>query len=340
MRLLSKYRAQRSGLRLFTALSERVPRCALPGSLCLLFGFAWAQSTPPPAKPLSDDDVTFSVGTRLVVLPISVADKGGKLITDLQQKAFKVYENGAEQPIKLFRREDVPVSLGIIIDNSGSMREKRQKVETASLDLVKASNPQDEVFIVNFNDDAYLDVEFTNDIKKMEEGVARIDSRGGTAMRDAINKSIDYLKDKGKRQKKVLLVITDGNDNASRISLEKLVSRAQQSEVLIYAIGLLNEEERREAKIAKRALDSLSRESGGLAFYPKSPAEVDELTLQVAHELRNQYTIAYSPTVQEMDGSFRQIKVTVNGPGRPIVRTRTGYYATPDSAKKTVSQVR
>ncbi len=304
----------------------------------VLTGFA-VQGAQAPVQP--DEDATFSVGTRLVVLPISVSDKNGKLITDLPQKSFKVYENGVEQPIKLFRREDVPVSLGIIIDNSGSMREKRQKVETASVDLVKASNRQDEVFIVNFNDEAYLDVEFTNDIKKMEEGVARIDSRGGTAMRDAINKSIDYLKDKGKRQKKVLLVITDGNDNASRVSLEKLVTRAQQSEVLIYAIGLLNEEERHEAKIAKRALDSLARESGGLAFYPKSLSEVDELTLQVAHELRNQYTIAYSPTVPEMDGSFRQIKVTVNGPGRPLVRTRTGYYATPDSAgKKTVSQLR
>jgi len=310
----------------------------LLSSLLLLSCFAWAQTAPAP-KPSSDEDVTFTVGTRLVVLPISVSDKSGKLITDLQQKAFKVFENGVEQPIKLFKREDVPVSLGIIIDNSGSMREKRQKVETASLDLVKASNPQDEVFIVNFNDDAFLDVEFTSDIKKMEEGVARIDSRGGTAMRDAINKSIDYLIEKGKRQKKVLLVITDGNDNASRISLEKLVTRAQQSEVLLYAIGLLNEEEHREAKIAKRALDSLSRESGGLAFYPKSVAEVDELTLQVAHELRNQYTIAYSPTVQQMDGSFRQIKVTVNGPGRPLVRTRTGYYATPDSTKKTVSEL-
>ncbi len=306
-------------------------------SCCLAF----AQSKPAPAKAAPDEDATFSVGTRLVVLPIAVSDKNGKLITDLQQKAFKVFENGIEQPIKLFKREDVPVSLGIIIDNSGSMREKRQKVETASVDLVKASNPQDEVFIVNFNDEAYLDVEFTNDIKKMEEGVARIDSRGGTAMRDAITKSLDYLKEKGKRQKKVLLVVTDGNDNASRVSLEKLVSQAQQSEVLIYAIGLLNEEERHEARIAKRALDSLARESGGLAFYPKNLAEVDELTLQVAHELRNQYTIAYSPTVQAMDGSFRQIKVTVNGPGRPVVRTRTGYYATPDeSAKKTLSQVR
>ena len=305
-------------------------------SSCLLFP---QSAKPPAAAQPPGDDLIFHSDTRLVVLPISVADKNGKLVTDLQQKAFKVYENGAEQPIKIFKREDVPISLGIIIDNSGSMKEKRQKVETASMDLVKASNKQDEVFIVNFNDDAWLDVPFTSDIKSLEDGVAKIDSRGGTAMRDAINLSMDYLKKEGKRQKKVLLVITDGNDNASTISLEKLVNRAQQDEVLIYAIGLLNEEEHREAKIAKRALDALTRESGGLSFYPKGVAEVDELTLQVAHEIRNQYTIAYSPTVQAMDGSFRQIKVTVNGPGHPVVRTRTGYYATPDSpAKKTLSQ--
>ena len=177
-------------------------------------------------------------------------------------------------------------------------------METASLDLVKASNPQDEVFIVNFNDDAFLDVPFTNDIKKMEEGVARIDSRGGTAMRDAIDMSMTYLKKEGQRQKKVLLVITDGNDNASNISLEKLVNRAQQNEVLVYSIGLLNEEERREARLAKRALDAITRDSGGLAFYPKGPAEVDAIALQVAHEIRNQYTIAYSPTVP---GDGRQL---------------------------------
>ena len=116
---------------------------------CLASSYVvWAQN-PPPAS----DDPTFRADTRLVVLPVSVLNKDGKLVTDLQQKAFKVFENGVEQPIKIFRREDVPISLGIIIDNSGSMREKRQRVETASLDLVKASNPQDEVFIVNFNDD-------------------------------------------------------------------------------------------------------------------------------------------------------------------------------------------
>ena len=255
-------------------------------------------------------------------------------MTDLQQKPFKVFENGVEQPIKIFRREDVPISLGIIIDNSGSMREKRQKVEAASLDLVRASNPQDEVFIVNFNDDAFLDVPLTSDIKKMEEGIARIDSRGGTAMRDAIDMSISYLKKHGRRQKKVLLVITDGNDNASNISLEKLVNRARDNEVLVYSIGLLNEEERHEARLAKRALDAISNDSGGLAFYPKGPAEVEAIAQLVAREIRNQYTIAYSPTVQQMDGSFRQIKVTVKGPRHPVVRTRTGYYATPDASPK------
>jgi Ca-activated chloride channel homolog len=303
-------------------------------SLLLFCCIAGAQTSQPP----SGETPNFTADIRLVILPVSVSDKNGKLVTDLQQKAFKVYENGVEQPIKLFKHEDVPISLGIIIDNSGSMKDKRQKVEIASLDLVKASNPHDEVFIVNFNDEPYLDVEFTNDIKKMEEGVARIDSRGGTAMRDAINLSIDYLKEKGKNHKKVLLVVTDGNDNASTVSLERLVDRARQSEVLMYAIGLLNEEDHREAKAATRALNSLTHESGGLAFYPKGVAEVDEIALQVAHEIRNQYTIAYSPLIQAMDGSFRQIKVVVNGPGHPQVRTRTGYYATPDtSIKKAMS---
>ncbi len=301
--------------------------------LASLVSFAQPAKPPSAAQPPGDDFV-FRADTRLVILPISVVEKNGKLITNLQQKAFKVFENGVEQPIKIFKREDVPVSLGIIIDNSGSMKEKRQKVEIASMDLVKASNRQDEVFIVNFNDDAWLDVPFTSDIKAMEDGVAKIDSRGGTAMREAISESLDYMKKEAKRQKKVLLVITDGNDNASSITIEKLITRCQQNEVLIYAIGLLNEEERREARIARRALDALAHETGGQAYYPKGVAEVDQITLEVAHELRNQYTIGYSPTVQAMDGSFRQIKVTVNGPGHPVVRTRTGYYATPDTADK------
>jgi Ca-activated chloride channel homolog len=272
----------------------------------------------------------FTADTRLVVLHASVVDKKGKLITNLPESAFKVYENGAPQTIKIFKREDVPVSMGLLIDDSGSMRDKRAKVAAAAMGLVKASNPQDEVFIVNFNDEPYLDVPFTSDPSKLKQGLDRIDSRGGTAMRDAIVSSIDYMNKKHKHDKKVIIVVTDGNDTASTVTLEQTVLKARQSGVLLYAIGLLNEEEPREAKKAKRALKALTEASGGLAYYPKVLPEVNEIALQVAHEIRNQYIIAYTPSIQTLDGSFRQIKVTVNAHGHPTVRTRTGYYATPD----------
>jgi Ca-activated chloride channel homolog len=279
----------------------------------------------------------FRADTRLVVLHASVTDKKGKLVTNLNRDAFKVYENGRPQEVKIFRREDVPVSLGIIIDDSGSMSTKRARVEAASLAMVRASNPQDEVFIVNFNDDAYLDVPFTNDIHKMEQGLARIDSRGGTAMRDAINMSLDYEKQEARKDKKVLLMITDGNDNASNISLERVVQRSNQTDTLVYAIGLFTEEEKREAAKARRALNELTGATGGLSFYPKDVSEVQSLAVEIAHDIRNQYTIAYTPSVQQLDGSYRQIKVTVDAPGRPMVRTRSGYYATPDVVKQTAS---
>jgi VWFA-related protein len=278
---------------------------------------------------LAQEEPIIRVDTRLVVLHATVVDKSGKLVNNLPKDSFKVFENGKEQSIKIFKREDVPVSMGILIDDSGSMRDKRAKVAAASMGLVKASNPNDEVFVVNFNDEAYLDVPFTSDTSKMEEGLSRIDSRGGTAMRDAIGMSLDYMRSKGKKDKKVLFIVTDGNDTASNETLERTVQRVRQSEVLVYSIGLLNEEEPREAKKAQRALKALADASGGAVYYPKELAEVEPLALRVAHEIRNQYIIAYTPAIQDLDGSFRQIKVTVNGPGRPQVRTRNGYYATP-----------
>jgi len=293
------------------------------------------QGKPAPKPPSQDETGTvFRADTRLVVLPTTVVDKNGHLVTTLPREAFTVLENGVQQQIKQFKREDVPVSMGLIIDNSGSMREKRAKVEAAALALVKASNPEDEVFIVNFNDEAFLDnphgKDFTSDIKEMEDALTRIDSRGGTAMRDAIRMSIDHVKEKAHKDKKVLVVVTDGNDNSSVVGLEDLVKAAQQSEVLIYAVGLLTDEERREAKRAQRALEALAEATGGETFFPRDVSEVERIATQVAHDIRNQYTIAYTPLNQAMDGSFRQIKVTVKAAGNPTVRARSGYYATPD----------
>jgi VWFA-related protein len=287
------------------------------------------------SKPASSQDDTgtiFRSDTRLVVCPTTVVDRSGHLVMDLPQKAFTVYENGVQQPIKSFKREDVPVSMGLIIDNSGSMRDKRARVEAAATALAKDSNPQDEVFVVNFNDEAFLDnphgKDFTSDIKEIEEALTRIDSRGGTAMRDAIRMSIDHLKEKAHRDKRVLVVVTDGNDNSSVITLENLVKASQQSEVLIYGIGLLSDEERREAKRAERALTDLAVATGGLAFFPKDVSEVERIAHEVARDIRSQYTIVYTPTNPAMDGSYRQIKIAVNAPGRLTARTRSGYYAT------------
>jgi VWFA-related protein len=302
---------------------------ALLCSLALALLCAAQAQAPAPAAvvPPQDEVPLFTADTRLVVVHASVIDSKGKLVTTLPQSAFKVYENNVEQPLKVFRREDIPVSMGILIDNSGSMRDKRVKVAAAALDLVKASNPQDEVFVVNFNDDAYLDQGMTNDIKKLEEALQKFDTRGGTAMRDAIRMSIDYVKDKGRKDKKVLVVVTDGNDNTSMIGLEDLVKKAQQNDVLIYCIGILSEEEPREAKKAKRALHDLANASGAMDYYPKDLEEVERTTPEVAHEIRNQYTLAYSPTNEALDGTYRKISVVVNAPGKLTVRTRNGYYA-------------
>ena len=324
-----------------------VNRRLLTALICtgLLAALAAHGQKPPAPAAAEDIGTVFRTDTRLVVLHTTVIDKNGRLVTNLTKDAFQVSENGFEQEIRIFKREDVPVSMGLIIDNSGSMRDRRAKVEAAALALVKDSNPQDEVFIVNFNDEAFLDnphgKDFTSDVKEMEEALTRIDSRGGTAMRDAIRMSIDHLKEKSHKDKKVIVVVTDGNDNASVVSLENLVKAAQQSEVLIYTVGLLGDEERREAQRAKRALSALATATGGDTYEPKELADVERIAHQVARDIRNQYTIGYSPTNARLDGTYRTIKVTVNSPGKPTVRTRSGYYATGDqgtSARTTPGQ--
>jgi len=287
-----------------------------------------------------DEVPVYRTEIKEVTLNVSVLDKSGKLMTNIPRSAFKVKEDNVEQPIKFFRREDVPVSMGLLIDNSGSMNDKRARVASAALTLAKESNPDDEVFVVNFNDDPYLDQSFTHDTKKLEEALSRIDARGGTAMRIAISGAIDYMKTDGKLDKKVLVVITDGNDNASgdNPSKEQLLRKVRADGVLVYSIGLLNEEEPREAREAKRYLNSLAETSAGFTYYPKDLAEVEKITPEIAHEIRNQYTIVYSPLNGNLDGSFRKIKIELSGQYKgATVRAKNGYYATPDTPKTTLS---
>ncbi len=305
------------------------------GLAVLLAGNLTAQLFPPPPPPPADPEdttPTFTADTKEVTLYVSVLDKDGRMIPDILKSNFKVTENAVEQELKLFRREDVPVSMCIVIDSSGSMKDKYTRVVAAAVALIRASNKDDEVCFVNFNDLYYKDQGFTNDIKKLEEAMERIDNHGGTAMRDALSATIDYVKNEGKHDKKVIFMVTDGNDNSSsKVVLEDLLKTVRDTEVLVYSIGLLNDEERGEARKAKRALDQIAEVSGGFAYYPKDLAEVEDITPKIAHEIRNQYILAYTP-LGTLDGSYRRLKVEVKGVRNATVRHRAGYYAKPPAA--------
>jgi VWFA-related protein len=285
-----------------------------------------SKAEPPAANQDAYSGVTFRAGTELVVLHTTVVDKDDHVITDLTQDDFKVFEEDAPQQILRFVREDVPVSLGILVDNSGSMRDKRHTVNVAALDFVKASNQEDEVFIVNFNDEAFLDSPFTRSQERMQDALQRIDSRGGTALYDAASMSLDYLEEEGKHDKKVLLIISDGEDNASRGTLEKLVRRLQETDTIIFAVGLLSEEDRRSAKRAQRAIRHITRATGGAAYFPDNTADVHALTQQIAHAIRNQYILMYRPDENKQPG-FRRVRVALVGKARKYdIRHRPGYF--------------
>jgi len=290
-----------------------------------------ATSVPVPAtttKRGGNDQYLFKKDVEEVMLYATVVDPHNRMVTNLNKNSFVVYEDGQPQQITSFRQEDVPVSIGILIDNSGSMRDKRAKVNQASLNFVRASNPQDEVFIVNFSDDAYIDQDFTSNINLMKEALDHIDSRGGTALYDAVVASVAGPNAPvPRRDKRVLLVITDGEDNASRDSLEEAIRRVQGDKgPTIYTIGILGDD--REAKRARRALERLSAETGGVAYFPKDLSEVDEISRAVAHDIRNQYTLGYKPSRPQSQGGFRNVKVEAHdGRSKLQVRTRSGYFA-------------
>jgi len=287
---------------------------------CVALVLAGAVSTAPHAQSV------FKAETRLVVVRAAVRTSHGELVTNLDRGAFTVYENGKRQPITQFRRDDIPVSLGILIDNSGSMRALRSKVEAAALALAHASNPLDELFVLNFNDKAHIDVPLTSDLRVLEAGIGRVDSIGGTAMRDAIDLAQGYVSDHGTRDRKVLLVITDGIDNASVATRAQIERQAEQRETTIYAVGLFGDATR--AKQGRHELDQLADRTGGLTYYPMNIDEIDSVALEIARQIRNQYTIAYAPVNQTLDGSYRTIRLTVSAPGASV-RARDGYRASP-----------
>lgn len=291
---------------------------------------------PPPGQ--QGPGASIKVDVNLVVLHTTVLDDRGKFVDGLKQENFRVMEDKSEQKLSVFKREDVPVSMGLVIDNSGSMRDKRPRVNEAALTLVQTSNPNDEAFVVNFNDDYYLDLDkdFTSSIPELKEALERIDSRGSTAFYDALIGSMDHAK-KGHKDKKVLLAVTDGEDNASRNTLDKTIREIQKSNVVIYTIGLFSDEDKKNRKKATRALKEIADASGGVAYFPENVEDVHAICEQVAKDIRNQYTLAYYPSNARKDGTYRAVQVEIippRGRGKLSARTRNGYYAPIDKTNQ------
>jgi len=264
-----------------------------------------------------------------VVLHATVQNRNGILVSGLGKDNFQVYEDGVLQQIDYFSHEDIPVTVGLVVDNSGSMRPKRPEVIAAALAFARSSNPQDQMFVVNFNELVSLglpaDTPFTDQAAQLEVALSRIAADGETALYDAVAAALEHLK-KGNQDKKVLIVISDGGDNASKHNLAQIMAMAGHPDAIIYTIGLfIAEDPDRNPGVLKR----LAKDTGGEAFLPESVGEVLPICQRIARDIRNQYTIAYAPANRKQDGTYRVIQVKANAPGhgRLVVRTRAGYYA-------------
>lgn len=307
-----------------TIVANNLPLLLLVTGQCLS-----GQAAPPPAEP------TISVDVNLVVLTASVLDKKGGFVSGLRKGDFRVYEDGAPQTIRVFSHEDVPVAVGLAVDNSGSMGPKRREVTAAALAFVHASNPQDEMFVVNFNErvsfglpDAQV---FSANPAQLERALTGVQAEGRTALYDALEAGMDHLK-KATLDKKVLIAITDGEDNASRHTLRQVLEDAGRSDVIIYTIGLFDEDEH---DSDPGVLKKIAQATGGEAFPLRDTSAVVPTCEQIAKDIRNQYTIAYIPSNPKLDHTRRTIKVTAAGyhGEKLVVRTRSSYIASPGQPK-------
>lgn len=284
-------------------------------------------SEPPP--PQQGDQATIQISTDLVVLHASVQNDKRSFVSGLDKENFQVYEDGMLQQIDSFHHEDISVTVGLVVDNSGSMRPKRTEVIAAGLAFARSSNPNDQIFVVNFNEHVSLglpaNMPFTDKVPQLEYALSKNVANGLTALYDGLAVGIEHLK-KGDRDKKVLIAISDGGDNASTHKLAQIMALAQQSEAIIYTISIFDENDKDQNS---RVLKQMAKATGGEAFLAASIKEVVPICERIAQDIRNQYSITYAPTNLKYDGTYRAIQVKVTAPGKDhlSVRTRAGYYA-------------
>jgi len=287
----------------------------------------------PPQEAPEVPPYTISLNVDLVLLDVSVVDHGGKFVADLEAENFKIYEDGRPEAIAYFLKKDVPVTVGLAIDNSGSMRGKRAGIVAAAMSFVEASNPHDEMFVVHFNEQVRFGLSspelFTNNPIQVRGALLRMISDGQTALYDAVSQAMEHF-GKGKHNRKALLVVSDGGDNASHHQLKETLQLVQSSHVVVYTISLYDPFNRDQKP---GVLRRLSKTSGGESFFPKELEQVGPICHSIATDIRNQYLLAYRSSNSKRDGAFRQVRVLLDVPARKnlVVRTREGYFAPSDS---------
>jgi Ca-activated chloride channel family protein len=296
-------------------------------ALALLTSLSFQNPTPPPFPPNSPEDYVISREVNLVVLPITVSNREGQFVSGLEKSDFRVYENGQPQTITDFRSEDTPVTVGLVVDHSGSMIAKSKEVIEGAIAFVQESNPQDEEFIVNFTDKIVMglpaNVAFTSDANDLKAALSTPSASGRTALNDAVIVALRHL-DLHQGSKKVIILISDGGDNASYHTSAQALRIALSTNVVIYTIGLFDEDS---ADQNPKALQLLAKETGGLAYFPRTSADMVRVCRQIAGDIRHQYTIAYSPAKQGTNTYLKiRVNVITNDRRKLDVRTRAGYY--------------
>jgi Ca-activated chloride channel homolog len=276
-----------------------------------------------------DKNFTLSLDVQLVALNVTLLDRKGSFVPGLSKENFQVFENRQPQEIQLFYNEDVPLTIGLIVDSSGSMRDRQREVVSAALAFVEASKAEDEMFVVNFNEEVQLglapDQPFSSNVTQLREALSRLVVRGQTSLYDALWMALEHLK-KGHHDKKALVVLSDGADNASKHTFREILAAAQRSQATIYSIGIYepNSQDR-----DPKSLKELSRATGGEAVFPQSVDAVEAICRHFARTIRTQYTLGYSPSNTAKDGSYRALRVMASAPNlsKLTVRTREGYFA-------------
>jgi VWFA-related protein len=294
-----------------------------------------------PTQAGSGEEVTLKMRANIVILNATVLDRHNTPVSGLETGDFQVYEDKKLQQIMQFSHDDIPMTVGILVDNSGSMGPKRDDVIAAALAFARSSNPLDQMFVVNFNDRVSFglppDMPFTDRQEDLRTALSKIRAIGQTSLYDGIAVALDHL-NQGTRDKKVLILISDGGDNVSKHSLAQVLAMAKQTTAIIYAIGIFDEHDDDQNPAVLRRL---ARETGGEAFFPESSREVVSICEGIARDIRSQYTLAYVPTIAVEDGSYRTVEVraSLHGRGRLSVRTRAGYsvpLAVPTGATKAI----